>query len=699
MKMKVGKGHWVAGMAAGVLAMADQADGAESSRPDIIVILADDLGFADLGCYGGEIRTPHLNRLAEGGLRYAQFYNAARCCPTRASLLTGVYPHEAGMGWMDNSDVRTPTYRGDLRKDVVTIAEVLRSAGYVTGMTGKWHVSDIRKNRGGIKDNWPLQRGFDEFYGIIGGATHYFRPGAHRGNEREPDPEDIYFTDAINDEAADFVRRTHARDPDQPFFLYVAHIAPHWPLHAREEAIAEYAGRYDGGWDALRKERLQGQYEVGLWESPVELSPRDARVRPWDEMTPDEQREFARRMEIYAAQVDVMDRGIGRLLATLEETGRMDNTLIFFLSDNGAADEFISSGPSRDIFGDLSDTWESYRVPWANAGNTPFREHKCRIHEGGMRTPLIAHWPAGIKQALSGSWVRDPGHLIDLMATALAVSGAVYPEEMDGQPVKLYRGVSLTPHFRGETLEQRPLFWEHEANIGMRDGDWKLVAMTPRNESFCESRLELFNIADDPTELNNLAGTYPERLASMYAAWRDWGEEIGVFPLDSRDWGQRSRNVQRNLNGEFDYGFAGWRRHNPDELVRIEIDESGVLSGPNAVRIDVLDTGTRPNRAILAMSFPTEGARPLALTFTARSERATELIVRIENLRDPSVKIADKTLGIGPDAQVFRIETLPVDVDASFGTRPNYQIAFYFGAQPVGDRIWIDAVSLAPMDP
>lgn len=506
--------------------------------PNIILILADDMGFSDIGSYGSEIETPHLDRLAQDGLRYTQFYNAARCCPTRASLLTGVYPHEAGMGWMDSSDVLTPAYQGDLGKDVRTIGEVLHTAGYATYMSGKWHVSSARKNEAQIKDNWPMQRGFDQFYGVIGGVADYFHPNALLGNDPVEHPEGRLLTETISDHAVGFIEAHQQEHPDQPFFLYLSYTAPHWPLHAREETVAKYKGFYDAGWDALREARFKKQKAIGLWADDVALSPRDPEAEIWDDLSADQKSVFARRMEIYAAQVDEMDQGIGDVLAAVEATGKADNTLIFFLSDNGASAEFSSKGKSKDLFGPLADTWESYRLSWANAGSTPFREYKHWIHEGGIRTPLIVRWPQGIDPKLDGHFTRDLGHIVDLMATCMEVSGASYPET----GVKPLQGRSLNAHFTGGENHRGPMFWEHEANMGMRDGIWKLVAKTPENEPFSEERLELYNMEEDPSELNDLADRDPERVQQMYAAWTTWGEAAGIFPLDSRDWGTRQRS-------------------------------------------------------------------------------------------------------------------------------------------------------------
>jgi len=370
----------------------NQVEKTDTGKPNIILIMSDDMGFSDLGCYGGEVQTPNLDALAKTGVRYSQFYNAARCCPTRASLLTGVYPHQAGMGWMTNANLGTSQYQGDLSKNTVTIAEVLKAGGYSTYMTGKWHLSNTRKDNAGINDNWPVQRGFDRFFGIVGGAGNYFRLPVYSNNRRYRSPEDFFFTHAVSDSSVTFINDHFKNGSNKPMFMYVAYTAPHWPLHALDEDIAKYQGIYDKGWDQLREERLKKQYEIGLWENETLLTPRDDKVQDWDLLSKKSKEDFARRMAIYAAQIYEMDQGIGNIVTALKKQGQLENTVIFFLNDNGACAEYISSGRSKDLNGDLVNTHESYRINWANAINTPFREYKHWIHEGGVRTPFIGQW-------------------------------------------------------------------------------------------------------------------------------------------------------------------------------------------------------------------------------------------------------------------------------------------------------------------
>ena len=512
-----------------------------AQRPNILLILADDMGFSDIGCYGGEIKTPNLDLLAKEGVRYSQFYNGARCCPTRASLLTGVYPHQAGMGWMTNADLGTPQYRGDLSKNVVTIAELLKTAGYNTYMTGKWHLSSTRKDNAGINDNWPAQRGFDHFFGIVGGAGNYFHLPVFSNNKKYPSPENFYLTNAISDSSVMFIDRNFKMQDRKPMFMYVAYTSPHWPLHALAEDIKKYDGVYDIGWDKVRENRLKRQYELGLWNKNIDLSNRDVKVPSWDSISPEMKKDFARRMAIYAAQVDAMDQGIGRIIKKLKETGQFDNTVIFFLADNGGCAEFVSSGKSKDLNDNLADTFESYRINWANVSNTPYREYKHWIHEGGIHTPFIVHWPNGIDKSLNNTFIRDYGHITDIMATCAGLSSANYPEQYKGKEIVPMQGTSLLPHFSKKPNNRGPIFWEHEANIGMREGKWKLVAKTPEDGKFDVGKLELYNIDEDPTELKDLAHVYPQKLDSMYTAWKSWANYVQIYPFDTREYNVRTK--------------------------------------------------------------------------------------------------------------------------------------------------------------
>lgn len=517
---------------------------ATGRRPNILLIMADDMGFSDIGCYGGEIHTPNLDRLAGGGLRFTQFYNTARCCPTRASLMTGLYPHQAGVGHM-MSDLGYDGYRGDLNDHCVTIAEVLKANGYGTYMSGKWHVTRQVGHWSGNSDltskhNWPCQRGYDRFYGTIHGAGSFFDPIAlTRDNTPiEPETDSYYYTDVISDNAVQFIQDHITQRNEEPFFCYVAYTAPHWPLHALEEDVAKYRGRYDGGWDALRAERHQRMIEMGLVEGKWPLTKRDERVPAWEE-APDKEWQV-RRMEVYSAQVDRMDQGLGRIVKALERAGQLDNTLILFLADNGGCAEEIRStwgglhipkltrdgrpvaiGNDPTVMPGSEDTYQSYGVPWANASNTPFRLYKHWVHEGGIATPLVVHWPVHIKAG--GRLRHQPGHLIDVMATAVEVAGAEYPDEYKGHPITPLESRSLVPAFANRPVEREALYWEHEGNRAVRRGKWKIVSRYP-------DKWELYDLEADRTETSNLVAAHPEKVKELLQFYDDWAHRCGVMP-------------------------------------------------------------------------------------------------------------------------------------------------------------------------
>lgn len=508
------------------------------------------MGYSDIGCYGGEIETPTLDRLAAGGLRFSQFYNAPRCCPSRASLLTGLYSHQAHMGMMttDYGRYPFPSYEGDLSKSSVTIAEALKAAGYSTQMSGKWHLTPVVETVNGNapkdKSNWPLQRGFDRFYGIIAGAANFYDPATlTRGNEpiREPAP-DFYLTDGIADNAVAMLRE--ADREGKPFFLYAAFNAPHWPLQAPEAAIAKYRERYAAGWDALREKRHAKQLAMKLLAPRWTMTPRDPRVPAWQRASY-KQWEIER-MAVYAAQVDILDQGIGRIVAQVERMGQLDNTLILFMADNGGnyeemgriapganrpiyipertkAGEPVVPGNDPAIMPGPATTFQSYGGPWGNLSNTPFRMYKHFAHEGGICTPLVAHWPRGIRA--HGVITHQLGHEIDVMATCLDVSGAAYPARAkSGEAPPPLEGRSLRPVFAGGPIADRGmLFWEHEGNCAVRDGKWKLVSAFPNT-------WELYDMDADRTELHNLADTQPEQVFRLAAAYRVWAKRVGAQP-------------------------------------------------------------------------------------------------------------------------------------------------------------------------
>lgn len=496
-----------------------------AAAPNIVLIMADDMGYADLGCYGGEIRTPNLDALADKGVRFTEFYNAARCCPTRASLLTGLYPHQVGMGGMV-SDLGNPRpegpYQGYLSPDsCLTIAEALKEAGYRSYMSGKWHVGED-------PEHWPVQRGFDRYWGLISGASSYFELIRHQPRVRvmaldssrwTPPCEDFYMTDATTDFAVDQVEKHQQTHPEQPFFLYVAYTAPHWPLHALPEDIARYEGRYDIGWDSLRRERKARQEALGLFEESLPLPERPASIPVWE--TVEDKAHWVRRMQVYAAMIDRMDQGIGRIMETLRRQGQLDNTVVLFLSDNGACAEEITGRRLHNpeaVIGEPG-SYAAYREPWAMAGNTPFRYYKSWVHEGGSATPLIVHWPAG--NLPEGEVIRQPAHIIDLMPTFLELAGATYPGQFRKTASKPLEGTSLLPYLRGRRNTSRTLFWEHFGKAAMRQGDWKIVRVDAQP-------WELYHLGRDRNELHNLADAEPERVEKMVEEYRKWSERVGV---------------------------------------------------------------------------------------------------------------------------------------------------------------------------
>ncbi len=495
-------------------------------RPNIVLILADDLGFSDLGCYGSEIATPNLDRLAAGGLRFTQFYNAARCCPTRAALLTGLYPHQAGVGHM-LQDWKQPGYTNGLNESCATIAELLRDAGYRTYHVGKWHVGGVGAKQDGR--NHPMQRGFDRAYGSGGGGNYFaLRPLYLDRHSLQPG-DDFYATDAFTDYAVRFLDEHGRSHRDRPFFLHLCYTAPHFPLHAKPQDIAKYRGKYREGWDALRARRFARQKALGLIDPQAKLSPRDPVARAWTDVPREEQDEWDLRMAVYAAMIDCLDQGVGRVLEALRKISAEENTLVLFLSDNGASAEFLDTWPNPARGhkpGSVTGIRESHRcleVGWANAANTPFREHKMWVHEGGISTPLIVSWPKGL--AAKGKLTLQPGHVIDLMPTFLELAGVTYPKTFAGRTLTPLPGKSLVPVLRSKSLGERTLAWEHEGNRAIRVGDWKLVAAF-------RGAWELYDLRRDRVELNNLAAQRPDQAKELARQWQQWAEQVGVVPWE-----------------------------------------------------------------------------------------------------------------------------------------------------------------------
>ena len=533
-----------------------------TTRPNIILILADDMGYSDLGCYGSEIRTPNLDRLAASGLRFSQMYNSARCCPSRASLLTGLNPHQTGVGHM--VDPLGPTsYQGNLNENCATIAEVLRSSGYGTYMSGKWHVggrydllddSDWERQKGDAGHSIPTQRGFDRFYGIVAGSANYFFPRLLMEDDRfiEIDPDGYYFTDAITDNAvkmldehaannaADREARA-ANEQDKNFFLHVTYTAPHWPLHAHDEDIARYEGAYGHGWDAIRTNRHEQLKASGILSDKWQISPRDASAHAWQQERDKNWEDL--KMATYAAMIDRMDQGIGRILDKVRDLGVEDNTLVMFLSDNGGCAEFLAEDTDRPVPSQYSspnpdgapvkmgnipgqrpgpaDTFMSYDLPWANASNSPFRLFKRWTHEGGISTPFIISWPDRIKQP---GIIHEPTHISDIAATCIDAGGAQYPNELNGNPITPIEGVSFIDAINaGAWKRDLPIYWEHEGSRAVRIDNWKLVAEV-------DGEWELYDMDEDRTELNNLVQSNAPQAASMIALYDQWAARCGVHP-------------------------------------------------------------------------------------------------------------------------------------------------------------------------
>lgn len=508
-------------------------------RPNVVVILVDDVGFSDIGCYGGEIPTPGIDALAADGLRFSTFYNTARCSTTRAALLTGLYPHQAGMGHLDG--LRMPDSRGThgrLHDRCVTLAEVLAAAGYHTSIVGKWHLGQQHGTP-------PWERGFRRTattrYGELAFPRETSPPDtklvALDGREVPADSPEVgtgewYATELFTDWALKFV--DDARDRDMPFFLYVAHGAAHFPLRAPADVIARHRGRYAAGWDRLRAERHRRQIEMGLLDPAWQLAPRPPDVPAWDSLSAADRDRFEAIMAVYAAMIECIDTSVSRLVAGLRGRGVLDDTLILFLSDNGGNAE---SGPRGIAEGDRLGGPESrvfLGMGWATLANTPFRRFKHFTHEGGIATPLVAHWPRGIPAGRRGTIERTPGHVIDVMPTLVEVCGADYPAVHRGHDILPCEGTSLVPAFSGRPIQRsKPLFWEHEGNKAVRNGRWKAVLKHG-------GPWELYDVQADRTELHDQAATHPAVLDELVAEWGEWAASTFVDPWTGpprTDWG------------------------------------------------------------------------------------------------------------------------------------------------------------------
>ena len=532
----------LAGMLPLAALTASGADNKPSKQPNVLLILADDMGYSDIGCYGGEMTTPNLDSLAMSGIRFTQFYNTARSCPSRASLMTGLHPAQTGIGHMTHKIYAGSNYQGYLNDECVTLAEVAASAGYSTLMSGKWHM-------GTEEEAWPYHRGFQQVYAIHNWVDSYWRvlegceiyeqdkvvqPAV--GKEvilKRDNGEDFYTTDVFTDKAIEQIGRSLRENPDRPFFSYLAFNAPHWPLEAPDSVIAKHLGEYDKGWKDLIKKKTARMKKMGIIEKDTPIGWQQ--MRNWDNMSEDDRENSAFRRAIYAAQIEVMDQNIGRVINFLKEQGVYDDTIIIFLSDNGCSAE-----PEK---GDMGYCWKKNRKSnyeewkrnsarvgasqgkmWAIASNAPFRWYKKFVHEGGISTPLIISYPVALKNP--GSLVRTPSYLPDVMATFVDFTGAEYPH--DGR-IHECTGRSLMPAVYGRKLsEHKVMCWEHEGHGAIRMGDWKLVT----TDIMDDASWELYDLRDGRSEMNNLAAEQPDRVRKMLAEWKKWSVETGVLPRE-----------------------------------------------------------------------------------------------------------------------------------------------------------------------
>jgi arylsulfatase len=500
----------------------------KTTPPNLILIMVDDMGYSDIGAYGSEIQTPTLDKLAAEGIRFREFYNNSICAPTRASLLTGQYPHRAGMGYFD-VNLGLPAYQGFLNKESLTLAEVLKANGYSTLMSGKSHLG---------KDSlaWPNQRGFDQFYGFIPGASDYFDIGNYgkadpvivvKNNKKEKLKPNEYLTNTITNNALEFL--TEQNKQNKPFFLYLAYNAPHWPLQALPEDIAKYKGRYDIGWDSLRQQRIARQKELGILQPGQRVADRDPEVPVWDNLTYDQKQLWKAKMEVYAAMLDRVDQNIARVLNKLKELKKDDNTLIVFISDNGAQGGYSSNArkPTRNS-GPIgtAGSYDYQEQPWANVSNTPFRHYKNNMHEGGISSPFIAWYPKKIK---AGTLVKGTGHLIDIAPTFYELAKATYPANYHNVKSNPLVGKSLTPVLFGQATEVNrgePLFWERAGNRAVHKGKWKLVSTFP------SYTWELYDLETDRGETTDVAAKFPAVVNELSVDYFQWAERTGVVDYD-----------------------------------------------------------------------------------------------------------------------------------------------------------------------
>jgi arylsulfatase len=531
-----------------------------ANAPDVVVILLDDLGFSDFGCYGAEIRTPNIDRMAARGLRFANYTTVPMCTPARAALLTGKNPHAVGCGWLTFNDPGFPGYRaGEIARDSPTLAEVLRGQGYSTYMVGKWHnTAEHNIAPSADRASWPLQRGFDRFYGFLGGETHYFAPSQLVEDngflDHDVYRDGYYCTDDWTDKAIGWLKDHASSTPGKPLFLYVAHNAPHAPLHAKAADLARYAGAYDAGWDAVRAARGARQHGMGLFEQAPALPPRSPGVPAWEDVDPGRRALLARYMELYAAVVDNMDQNIGRLMDTLEALGRLDNTLVILTSDNGANGIGGIDGAANNLSKRLTqaedpqwvgemftsgrlggpESWPAYPLGWTDVSSTPFRLYKTTTMNGGIRVPLVMQWPQRLRDAggVRSQWV----HVTDIVPTVLDLIGVAYPEQVNGMRTCEPDGVSVRTVLEaaGTSATRSVQHYELAGNRGyIRDG-WKIVSLQPPGKPIELGNWMLFDLQRDPTEITDLASTHPEKLRELIACFDADAAANYVYPLDNR---------------------------------------------------------------------------------------------------------------------------------------------------------------------
>ena len=529
-----------------------QSSTSKNKKPNIIVILTDDMGYSDIGSYGSEINTPNIDRLAMNGVRFSHFYNTARCSPSRASLLTGLYPHQAGMGHLSTENFTEEGYVDNLSKNAVTMAEVFQSSGYATYMTGKWHIAKDIVNQND-RSNWPMQRGFQRYFGTLNGSGSFYDPGTLVSNNTYITPGDnFYYTNAITDTAVKFINEHKTA---HPFFFYIAYTAAHWPLHAPEKEVQKYKGVYDKGWDAIREARFNKLQKLGIISKEAVLTERGVSIPAWENAPMKDWQ--VRKMEVYAAMIDVMDQGIGKIITTLEKKGILDNTVIFYMHDNGGCAEpldsdqpeipmtaeqqqihsyakdsiFVGKKPNYTREGQFirsgmgvmpgpANTWVTYGIEWANVSNTPFKMYKHWTHEGGIASPLIVYWPKGITQ--KGVIRNQDAHLIDIMATCVDIAGISYPTTYNGHTIQPMEGKSLVGAFKNLPIQRDFIFWEHEGNRAIKAGVWKLVSKTEKNKVFTDkdqNAWELYNMEKDPSETKDLAQQFPLKVKELATLW------------------------------------------------------------------------------------------------------------------------------------------------------------------------------------